>query len=52
MYLRIESIQRGILGSLFQKRFKIARGVARIFNMGGPIFDDDDYYRRMDSLYI
>ena len=28
------------------------RGVARIFNMGGPIFDDDDYYRRMDSLYI
>ena len=20
--------------------------------MGGPIFDDDDYYRRMDSLYI
>ena len=28
------------------------RGVARIFNMGGPIFDDDDYHRCMDSLYI
>ena len=30
----------------------VARGVGRIFNMGGPIFDDDDYHRCMDSLYI
>ena len=28
------------------------RGVARIFYMGGPIFDDDDYHRCMDNLYI
>ena len=30
----------------------IIRGVARIFYMGGPIFDDDDYHRCMDNLYI
>ena len=29
-----------------------SRGVARIFYMGEPIFDDDDYHRCMDNLYI
>ena len=30
----------------------VVRGVARIFYMGGPIFDDDDYHYYMDSLYF
>ena len=29
-----------------------SRGVARIFYMGGPIFDNDEYHYCMDSLYF
>ena len=46
------SLSLSIFWCIFIFLVSLLRGVARIFNMGGPIFDDDDYYRRMDSLYI